>query len=75
VTYTTERIVGVALARYGREVMNVDAESITLSDGTKIFFQSLYLELGEADPQLWSAIAEEWFTVLDVARERIARSG
>ena len=74
-TNAAEEILRVALAHYGHRAINVDASGITLSDGTKIFFRSLCLELDEADPLLWSAIAVEWFTALDVARERIARSG
>ncbi len=73
-TNATEIVMRVALAHYGPRAIIVEASGITLSDGTKIFFRSLCFELDEADPPLWSAIAVEWFTALDVARERIARS-
>lgn len=74
-TKATETILHVALAHYGPAAINVDADCITLSDGTKIFFRSLYLELSLADPQDWSVITADWLAALDAVRAAIASSG
>ena len=73
-TNATESILRVALDHYGSAVVDVDAGGITLSDGTKIFFQSLLLELDSSDPQVWRTITKDWLMALDVVRTTIAAS-
>lgn len=61
--------------RYGHNVVRVDAESIKLRDGTEIFTTSLYAELSAKRQHHWEPILDDWFSMLDLIRARIANTG
>lgn len=62
-------------ARYGLDVIADDGLHVTLSDGSEMFLTSLYAELALASAKDWPIVIDDWFTMLDLLRARIADTG
>lgn len=62
----------LARQRYGSGLIHVDADSITLSDGSQLFLAKVLAELAPAPAADWSTIAEGWLAAFDLFRQRIS---
>jgi len=64
----------LARHRYGNDLNSVDAESITLSDGSQLFLAKLLVEMAGGPEANRAAVAEAWFGAFDAFRQRISQS-